>query len=77
MNTPALYPGGTLVSDRSIEEIQPIVQRVLNQSLGLSQAAPAQPAEPTPKPAESDRKTESKVRKVVAIGADHGGYELK
>ena len=65
------------MSDRSIEEIHPIVRRVLNQSLGLSQAAPAQPADPSPKPAESEAKPESGIRKVVAIGADHGGYELK
>ena len=65
------------MSDRSIEEIQPIIQRVLKQSLGLSQAAPVQPAAPSPTPAASEAKPESTMRKVVAIGADHGGYELK
>lgn len=68
-------------------EIRQIVQRVLSQFAGLSRpdpapasgkpaaaapatgpAAPAQAAKPEPGPAE---------RKVVAIGADHGGFELK
>lgn len=65
------------VGDRPEDEIHQIVQRVLNRYAGLStQAAPAAagPAEPkTSSPA--DQSTAS--RKVVAIGADHGGFELK
>jgi ribose 5-phosphate isomerase B len=58
-------------------QIQQIVQRVLKQVLGLSpQGAtlvnPPLAAETTPR---SSAQTGS--RKVVAIGADHGGFELK
>ena len=59
------------------DEIRQIVQRVLMQSMGLSQPdngpskAPVQPEAP-PKP-----ETKPASRKVVALGADHGGYEMK
>ena len=58
-------------------QIQKIVQSVLKQVMGLSQqgdipvGVPAA-METAPKP---DSRTVS--RKVVALGADHGGYELK
>jgi ribose 5-phosphate isomerase B len=65
------------VSNPSEEEIRQIVQRVLNRSVGLTQQNPAAP--PAPLPPEPAPKTEAKpaARKVVAIGADHGGFELK
>ena len=58
-------------------QIQEIVQRVLKQVMGLSQTATVQV-----KPAsvlDMAPKTEAQpgARKIVAIGADHGGYELK
>jgi ribose 5-phosphate isomerase B len=58
-------------------QIQQIVQRVLKQVMGLSQPGIApldnlSVGETSPKP---DARAE--VRKVVAIGADHGGFELK
>jgi ribose 5-phosphate isomerase B len=62
------------MSDRSDPEIRQIVRRVLNQALGLSAANPdpLSPAETAPQvesqPAE---------QKIVAIGADHGGFDLK
>ena len=65
------------MSDTSDEQIRPIVQRVVAQLMGASkpnvapQSAP-EPARP-PAPAES----ETAKRNVVALGADHGGYELK
>jgi ribose 5-phosphate isomerase B len=63
-----------LVSD---EEIHQIVQRVLAQTMGLSPAdnpdAPAA-AHPAPQPAVSGGATPGRV---IAIGADHGGFELK
>ncbi len=62
----------------SNDEIHQIVQRVLNRDAGIARqepvpaaaAAPApdQAAKPDPKPAGG---------KTVAIGADHGGFELK
>jgi ribose 5-phosphate isomerase B len=55
-------------------EIRQIVQRVLQQVTGLSQAD-AVPASISPSAPASTPKTEN--RKVVALGADHGGYELK
>jgi ribose 5-phosphate isomerase B len=55
------------VSDAEIHEI---VQRVLKRTLGQDQPATAPaPAAPAPAPASA--------KKAVAIGADHGGYELK
>ncbi len=72
------------IDDRQIHEI---VQRVLKQTLGLSGqgaapsgapaaavSAPAPAAAPTPAPAPEPKTGE---RKVVALGADHGGYELR
>jgi ribose 5-phosphate isomerase B len=63
------------MSDLSDSEIHAIVQRVVQQALGMSQPAqvnaPVQPeaAKLAPPPAYG--------KKVVAIGADHGGFELK
>ncbi len=55
------------MSEISDAEIHAIVERVLQQVLGAARqpAAPAPAANPAPG------------RKVVAIGADHGGFELK
>jgi ribose 5-phosphate isomerase B len=55
-------------------EIHQIVQRVLQQVTGASQPATATPPAAV-KPAENAAQTQR--RKVVAIGADHGGFELK
>ena len=59
------------------DEIRGIVSRVLNQALGLSSAAApeAAPAAPTnPGAAEISPQPPPQV---IAIGADHGGFELK
>jgi ribose 5-phosphate isomerase B len=58
-------------------QIQQIVQRVLKQVMGLSQQGPI-PVD-TPSAAETALRSgaQTGVRKVVAIGADHGGFELK
>jgi ribose 5-phosphate isomerase B len=53
------------VSDRPDDDIHQIVQRVLGRYAGL---APAPAPQPEPQPGG---------RQVVAIGADHGGFELK
>lgn len=50
-------------------ELHEIVQRVLHQVMGNSAREPAVSTSPA--------RTEVSVRKAVAIGADHGGYELK
>ncbi len=58
-------------------EIGQIVQRVLKQVMGLSmqQSAPATlPSQSQPHP---NQETPAHDCKVVAIGADHGGFELK
>lgn len=58
-------------------QIQQIVQRVLKQVLG--QAGP-DPVPVTPPPATTagpGSATQASLRKVVALGADHGGFELK
>lgn len=59
------------MSDINDAELHEIVQRVLHQVMGNSTRAPAVSTPP------SSARTESSGRKVVAIGADHGGYELK
>ncbi len=59
------------------DEIHLIVQRVLGRYAGLpdqNPAAPAGAATPVNSPQTEKNPTP---RKVVAIGADHGGYELK
>jgi ribose 5-phosphate isomerase B len=65
------------VSDLSDSEIHGIVQRVLRQAMGLSsQNVASLEVSDRAKP---DEPVESAAgeRKVVAIGADHGGFELK
>ena len=65
------------MGDRSEDEIHQIVQRVLNRYAGLStQAAPAAAGPAAPKTSSSADQS-AVGRKVVAIGADHGGFELK
>jgi ribose 5-phosphate isomerase B len=58
-------------------EIHQIVERVLKQVTGSAQPAPAAAPPPLPavKPAEIAAQPQG--RKVVAIGSDHGGFELK
>lgn len=58
------------MSDINDAELHEIVRRVVGQVMASS---PPQPAPSTISPA----RTEGSVRNVVAIGADHGGYELK
>jgi ribose 5-phosphate isomerase B len=68
------------VSEQKDDEIHRIVQQVLNRYLAGSQppSPPAVPSPPPVTPAEA-KATEAPTpaRKVVAIGADHGGFELK
>ncbi len=65
------------MSHISDEEIRPIVQRVVAQLMGHAAAASAPPIEPGPLSTSPPAKTSAVARKIVAIGADHGGYELK
>jgi ribose 5-phosphate isomerase B len=65
------------VVDKYDQEIHQIVERVVNQYMGLARPDPitsppptTQETKPVPAPAPS-------LKKVVAIGADHGGFELK
>ena len=57
------------MSEINDAELHEIVQRVLHQVMGNSTRETAAPASPA--------QTEASGRKVVAVGADHGGYELK
>ena len=50
-------------------EIHEIVQRVVGKTLGSSERTPVTTPAPSQNPGSS--------KKIVAIGADHGGYELK
>lgn len=52
-------------------ELHELVQRVVHQVMGNS------PREPVLSASSSTARTEVSGRKVVAIGADHGGFELK
>jgi ribose 5-phosphate isomerase B len=56
-------------------QIHQIVQRVLQQVTGQAQSAPA-PQAPVAQAAPASAPS-APVKKVVAIGADHGGYDLK
>lgn len=65
------------MGDRSEDEVHQIVKRVLSRYTELShQSSPASgpPPSPATPPAAAEKTTS---RKVVAIGADHGGFELK
>ena len=65
------------MSDLSDEGIQPIVQRVVAQLMGLSTQKSIPPIVPeSTKPAPQVAPAAA-ARKIVAMGADHGGYELK
>jgi len=59
------------------QEIHQIVQRVVSQVLGLTQASALPNPAPLPVAANPSKAQQEKNRKLVAIGADHGGYELK
>ncbi|HEY5271367.1 MAG TPA: ribose 5-phosphate isomerase B [Anaerolineales bacterium] len=58
-------------------QIQQIVQRVLKQVMGLSQQEIVPVDIPSAAETAPRSGSQTGVRKVVAIGADHGGFELK
>ncbi len=58
-------------------EIHQMVERVLKQVLGQSQPASASVPPALPAQTASGTASQAQAKKVVAIGADHGGYELK
>ena len=59
------------MTNLSDAELHEIVQRVLGQVLGSTAREPAASNSPSPGPVQASS------AKVVAIGADHGGFELK
>lgn len=63
------------MSDHSDDEIRPIVQRVVTQLMGLSKPEGAPQKEPEAKVPRVEPAAPAK--KIVVMGADHGGYELK
>lgn len=65
------------MSDKSDDEIRPIVQRVLAQLMGLSKQESTHQKGPEPARQAPQVEPAAVARKVVVIGADHGGYELK
>ncbi len=65
------------MSHVSDEEIRAIVQRVLAQQLGLAAQKSSSRVEVDPSKSVTPAESVRAARKVVAIGADHGGYELK
>lgn len=58
-------------------QIHQIVQRVLEQVMGLSKQGPGPVQTPAAAGTAPRSGAQTGVRKVVAIGADHGGFELK
>lgn len=64
-------PPSPLVPD---EEIHQIVQRVLTQAMGLKPATASLPQTPSAAPVPA---AQPAAGRVVAIGADHGGFDLK
>jgi ribose 5-phosphate isomerase B len=65
------------MSDKSDEEIGTIVQRVVTQLMGLSKQESTHQVKPETARQVTQAEPAVAVRKVVVIGADHGGYELK
>ena len=65
------------MNEPSDEEIRPIVQRVVARLMGLSIQESAHQMEPKPGKQVPQVEPAATARKVVVIGADHGGYELK
>jgi ribose 5-phosphate isomerase B len=59
------------------DEIAQIVQRVLNQTLGARPGSVPDPPCPKPVDPASNKEISSSEMPVIAIGGDHGGYELK
>jgi len=59
------------MSEINEADLHEIVQRVLHQVMGNATRETATPSVPSP------ARTEASGRKVVALGADHGGVELK
>jgi ribose 5-phosphate isomerase B len=58
-------------------QIHQIVQRVLEQVMGLSKQGPGPVQTPAAAGTAPRSGAQTGVRKVVAIGADHGGFDLK
>ncbi len=58
-------------------ELHQIVERVVSQVLGTRQGQSAPAPSPAPTAQVPGNAAQSKTRKVVAIGCDHGGFELK
>lgn len=66
------------MSNLSDEEIHSIVQRVLSQlTRPPAPPPPANPPSPTPPAPSPSEAKPAAARRAVAIGADHGGFELK
>jgi ribose 5-phosphate isomerase B len=66
------------MNEPSDEEIRPIVQRVVAQLMGFSALESTFPIKPEPgSQAAQIEPAAAAPKKVVVIGADHGGYELK
>jgi ribose 5-phosphate isomerase B len=65
------------MSDISDEGIRTIVQRVVAQLMGLSKQESTHQVAPEPAKQVSQVEPSTTARKVIVIGADHGGYELK
>jgi ribose 5-phosphate isomerase B len=65
------------MSDISDAQLHEIVERVVRRTIGLQEQAAA--ADPALKPAEIEKSQSSSQSpaKIIAIGADHGGFELK
>jgi ribose 5-phosphate isomerase B len=58
-------------------EVRAIVARIVDATLGSSTSAPADPAAPPAAPAAVRALAPAAGRDAIAIGADHGGWELK
>ncbi len=69
------------MNNPTADEIHQIVQRVIERYAGLAPENPAPTGDPQPHPQTPKQpapaETKPADRKVIAIGADHGGYELK
>jgi ribose 5-phosphate isomerase B len=70
-------PRNIPVTNVDDSQIQQIVERVLKQVMGLAEPVPSPQKAPGLDEAASTNISKAEPRKVIAIGADHGGFELK
>jgi ribose 5-phosphate isomerase B len=73
----AINAEGSKMAEIPDAEIRQIVQRTLHQAMGLSKQSTQSSLTPLQTHIVHSSETHPPGQKIVAVGADHGGYELK